>query len=322
MATKKTTEDFKKQIAEKFHLKDSDFLVLSEYTGWDGPIIIQCLRCGKVSKKKANSWLSNKKRLFCQCDNYTPIFFQKLDNFDKWRKEQTNFLFLDEPNGTLENIRVKCLYCGAEQKRSLDSLCKNTGCQVCGTKQGIKKTAAQFATELLEKYGGEYAPMEDYKGANVPILIKHNVCGKIYTTKPHHILTDKGGKCPICGKKSKGERKIRLFLQQHNVLFEEQKRFDNFKRYPYDFWLPEYNLLIEFQGKQHYEPVEHFGGIESFIHQQEIDNKKRLFANQNGIELFTIRYTLLPQIDYLLTQRLSLGSSENETIVVSNETKI
>ena len=72
----------------------------------------------------------------------------------------------------------------------------------------------------------------------------------------------------------------------------------------YDFYLPEYNLLIEYQGQQHYEPVEHFGGEEKFRIQQERDKKKRKMAQEKNIELLEISY-----LDYDKIQNILEGST-------------
>lgn len=48
--------------------------------------------------------------------------------------------------------------------------------------------------------------------------------------------------------------------------------------------------LIEYNGKQHYEPVDFFGGVDAFIDQQKRDNLKREFCKNKRILLFTIKY--------------------------------
>lgn len=197
--------------------------------------------------------------------------------------------------------------CGAIQKRSMESLINETGCLNCEDKHGIKKTPQQFKQELEEIYGLEYEPLEDYVDSNTSILIRHNLCGKIYKTKPHHLLTQKGGTCPICRKASKGERRIRSFLEKNNISFEEQKRFEGFRRYPYDFFLPEYNLLIEFQGVQHFQPVSRFGGKPAFERIQENDKNKKAFAFENKYDFLEILYNQYDNIEQILVQRLSCG---------------
>lgn len=104
---------------------------------------------------------------------------------------------------------------------------------------------------------------------------------------------------------SHGELKIKQLLVKENIAFKTQFYFENLigeKSYlKFDFAIFENNnnlkCLIEYQGKQHYEPIEHFGGEEQFIKQQFYDNKKRSFCKQNNISLIEIPYWDLNKID-------------------------
>ena len=51
-------------------------------------------------------------------------------------------------------------------------------------------------------------------------------------------------------------------------------------------------VLIEFQGIQHYQPVKRFGGVKKFELNQQRDQIKRLFAKSNGSNLIEIPYTM------------------------------
>ena len=53
----------------------------------------------------------------------------------------------------------------------------------------------------------------------------------------------------------------------------------------FDFYVPQYNTCIEYQGVQHYKPVERFGGEEQFAIQQEHDELKRKYAKNNNFDL-------------------------------------
>lgn len=98
--------------------------------------------------------------------------------------------------------------------------------------------------------------------------------------------------------RSIGEQLVYEFLTNNTYSFIEQHTFDNCKyvnKLRYDFYLEEYNLLIEVQGKQHYEPV-CFGGISkeaaiiNFELQQLRDNAKREYCKKYNIELLEIPY--------------------------------
>lgn len=113
----------------------------------------------------------------------------------------------------------------------------------------------------------------------------------------------KSGNVKSCGcLTSTGECLIQKILQDNGIQFEKQKIFKDFvfpktKAYPkYDFYLPEYNRLIEFDGIQHFKPVEIFGGQEYLELVQEHDKLKNEYALKNNISLIRIPYTVKNEI--------------------------
>ena len=95
--------------------------------------------------------------------------------------------------------------------------------------------------------------------------------------------------CPVC-KESRGETQIRRYLESHNIDFESQKTFGGLGRMKFDFYLPSYNLCIEYQGEQHYKPFKYFGGEKSFKKRVERDNLKKIYRETHNIDLLEIKY--------------------------------
>lgn len=119
---------------------------------------------------------------------------------------------------------------------------------------------------------------------------KHVRCGNVYMVTPNNFLS--GKRCPFC-KSSRGEAEVRMYLLEKGVFFEEQVRFDDCrhkKPLPFDFYLPTMNTLIEFDGKQHFQPIEHWGGERSFLEIQKRDKIKTDFCLSNNIKLIRISY--------------------------------
>ena len=125
-------------------------------------------------------------------------------------------------------------------------------------------------------------------------------------------FTSNGNRCPICNEWH-GERKIREYLTKNNIEFTAQKTFSNLlgtgekrnKPLSYDFYIPVNNLLIEFQGEQHYMPVDFSGkgmkqAEKDFEKQQEHDRRKREYAQQNNIDLLEITYLEENKIEEIL----------------------
>jgi len=93
---------------------------------------------------------------------------------------------------------------------------------------------------------------------------------------------------------SLGERRISRLLEALLINFESQKKFpDCVDKRPliFDFWLPELNVLIEFDGPQHFEPKHYFGGRASFDATVRRDKIKSLYALEKGIRLIRVKYT-------------------------------
>ena len=77
--------------------------------------------------------------------------------------------------------------------------------------------------------------------------------------------------------------------------------------------MPEYNLFIEFQGKQHEAPIDYFGGESRFNTQIENDRAKKDFALQNNIELLEIWYYDYDNIEQILTEKLNINNIEKSS---------
>ena len=110
--------------------------------------------------------------------------------------------------------------------------------------------------------------------------------------------------CPICSE-SKGEKFIRLYLESNNINFVQEYRFEDC-RYKsslrFDFYISKYNLCIEYDGKQHFEAFEYFGGEESFKNIQKRDKIKNKFCEENNIRLIRIPYWKLDNIEKILDE--------------------
>ena len=111
---------------------------------------------------------------------------------------------------------------------------------------------------------------------------------------------------------SQGELKIISLLQENNINFTTQKTFDNCfyfdsSRPPrFDFYIDD-EYLIEYDGQQHYFPIELFGGDEQFIVQQERDEYKNQWCKNNNIPLIRIPYT---KLDTLCIEDLMLETTQ------------
>lgn len=154
------------------------------------------------------------------------------------------------------------------------------------------KTQEEFITDCLKIHGNRYDYSEvQYTINKEKIKITCRIHGRFVQRANAHLS---GQNCPSC-KSSKGESIIKLVLEKNNISFIQQQTFkdcDYKSSLKYDFYLPDHNLLIEYDGIQHFKPVEFFGGEESFKEQKIKDNIKNEYSKESGISLLRIFYNI------------------------------
>ena len=161
------------------------------------------------------------------------------------------------------------------------------GCPKCaGT---MKKTHEEYVIEVAS-INPDIEVIEKYINSKTSILHRCKIDGHQWYALPLNILKGRG--CPQCVE-SNGERQIRHWLNLHSIQYISQMTFENckdIKLLPFDFYLPTYNIAIEFDGRQHHEPVERFGGQKAFENTLKHDNIKNEYCKNNGISLLRIPY--------------------------------
>ena len=203
-----------------------------------------------------------------------------------------------------EKIIVICNICGNIYLQTKASFLSGCGCKICDKK--IKSNLKTFTTEqFIEKSNKVHHYKYDYsKSVYINKKTKLEIicpdCGNSFFTTPDNHW--KGSGCNIC-KVYQGEERIKSFLLDKNIVFENQKTFDDLKdkrKLSYDFYIPSKNLLIEYNGKQHYRKS--FGMTSKQFHLQlHHDWLKRKYARDNNINLLTISYKddIVKKLEYL-----------------------
>ena len=100
-----------------------------------------------------------------------------------------------------------------------------------------------------------------------------------------------------------GEKSIRNYLRINNILHELEKTFPLCRHKAllrFDFYLPLYNLCLEFDGIQHFKSVRKFGGKKGLLACNERDSIKFNFCKKYEISLLRIPYHKLLKIPQLL----------------------
>ena len=177
------------------------------------------------------------------------------------------------------------------------------GCPKCGkismaakNRKDIDLLISQFEELNGDLY--DYSKVE-YKNNNTKVEIVCKEHGSFWQTSKSHI---DGNGCPKCSL-SKGERKIMTYLDNLDIEYIYEFRINDCKdkiALPFDFYIPKYNLCIEFDGEQHFRPIEYFGGQKSFENQKRRDCIKDMYCLDNKITLLRISYLEYDLIDGIL----------------------
>ena len=197
-----------------------------------------------------------------------------------------------------------------EWKASINSRNRGTGCPYLAGKavwpgfNDLATTNPELAAQWHPTKNGNLRPTQVTANSNRkvwwlypyddPNTGKHSV----FEWQATVYNRNNGAGCPYLTM-YKGEEYIKQYLQENNTVYYAQQKFSNLfginnGKLSYDFAIPDAKsrfILIEYNGIQHYESDEFFGGEEQFKKQQEHDRRKREYAKQHGYKLITIKYT-------------------------------
>ena len=231
---------------------------------------------------------------------------QKLNyEYVKNKIDELGFILLSNEYYNIDSkIKVKCKKCGHIFYPTFHNLQKGSGCPNCFNKIRGKSSLISYEERLkyVQSFGYDIiTPKNEYKNADTKVILKCDK-GHLYECKLHDFYN--GNRCPKCNQ-SKGEVKIKKYLKDNNIFYKEQYKFEDCKaqrKLPFDFYLPDYNLIIEYDGKQHFEISSFFGDIDSFIGIKVRDTIKNIYCKKNNINLIRIPYWEYDNIENILNK--------------------
>lgn len=302
------------QYVEELKNINTNIEILEKYSGTDIKILHKCRICNHEWKCRPSNILKGQGCPKCANNiKYTQIEYENMV-----RKINPHLEIISTYLGMSYKIQCKCKNCGKISRHKSNSLCnKELKCNRCSFDNNFNMTHDDFIYKL-NIVNKNINPIEEFSKITDKIFVKCNICNHIWKTLPELLIMGIG--CPICNV-SHGEKHIIKYLNKYNILYEPQKSFSDLKGVggrllSYDFYLSDYNLLIEFQGKQHEYSVEYFGGEEKFKIQQEHDKRKREYAKLHNIKLLEIWYYDINNVENILEQTINnLKSKSVETVI-------
>ena len=291
---RKTTEEYKKEI------ENLDVVCLEEYINANTKILHKCKNCGNTWKVTPNIVLSGYGCPICSRKSASKKLRKTTEQYKK-ELESFDIICLEEYTNNKTKILHKCKKCGYEWKILPNAILNGNGCPKCAGNK--KKTTEEYKKEIENL---DVICLEEYINARTKILHRCKKCGYEWKILPRDILSGYG--CPHCNF-SHGEKAIEKFLIESNVSFNPQKWFSDCRDkmpLPFDFYLPELNVAIEYQGIQHYKAIEKFGGEKRLHLQRHHDWLKRKYCEKKGINLITIKYdeNIENKLNFLLKENL------------------
>ena len=308
-----TIDEIQERINKKYPNQPYEIV---EYTRVSAPFIIKCLKCGATTRfSTTNNFLNRKTPGLCEC--YSTV--SNKYNADITKQDVLNLI---NQRSSLQfqefgynyklkknTVTVLCTHCNQVFTKPTIEFKKYPSCPYCEGKELLNTKA--YSANLPS----EYKLLSEYVDQNTKVTIQHS-CGFIWKVIPRKLNTYHG--CPKCNKKrSKGEQKIDKYLTSLGIDFFIEYSFDwqsNPKR-RYDFYIPKYNLVIEYMGEQHYKETDYFRV--PLKEQQTIDQIKKEECLKNGVNYLDISYLQFDNIETILNDWFNdypkgVGSSESK----------
>lgn len=249
-------------IGQKYTLKDNTIITAIEKG--KAQIIIGEKNNRLTLCDRAPNTKSKKTRVICKCDcgKYTVINYQ------------------DFKSGKVKS-------CGCFSKEQKIERCKKTAINYASSEKNINPFY-------------KYIKPTQIRGNSKEIIweIECRKCHKHFFDSPNQLISQKrthgNNPCKCWQKHSIGVWKIIKVLEDNNINYCLEKSFSTCispkgNLLFFDFYLPEYNLLIEYDGKQHYE-IAFNQGEDKLILQKKYDKIKNDWCKNNNINLIRIPY--------------------------------
>lgn len=269
-------------------------IVATDSEGYKYSLTLSNLRDNKIPHKLMRNpfAIDNIKHyLSLNYPNYELIDDEYLGCKTKMRFICHNHLDKGIQYNTIDNIMNNhhiCKYCSYDKMRDdrvlseeeLLSLCKEKNVVYVGRYTYQHESQIQYICEKHRDKGVQEMSLTHFRNSQIP--------------------------CSYCNI-SDGELRIRNYLDNHNIEYETEKIFPNcryIKPLRFDFYLPKYNLIIEYDGKQHFEPVVFWNGqnADKQLELNQIrDNIKTQYCKDNKIDLLRITYKEYDSIEILLS---------------------
>jgi hypothetical protein len=301
------------ELISKEYLNRHTKLIIEDKNGYCFTITLRDLKSGRIP---------------CLAIKNNPYSIQNIKLWLKLNNKEFELISEDYLDSK-QKLKLKCLKkdCGEIFEMSWGYIQIGQNCPFChGLQVGLSNCLATKNPELAKEWhltkNGGLTPYDVTANSGKKAWW---ICEQGHEWKAEIKCRNQGVGCSQCNK-SKGEKEIsnylinnsfvKLFKEEYDILkstintkyYMPQKEFDGLLglgngNLSYDFFLPNYNLLIEYQGQQHEKYIPGFHkSKKDFLKQQEHDRRKREYAHKHNINLLEIWYWDFDNIEEILTK--------------------
>ena len=305
MPKKLTTEEFiAKAIAIHGNKYDYSNVI---YINSKTKVKIKCTICDNEFCQRPNDHISGKGCRMCAYKNIAIHHTTPFEEFESRANTTHNHKYTYD-NNTYTTTKIKTtIYCDihGKFKQTPHMHLMGQGCPQCGiisSNTSRTKSLESFIDESSRTHNYKYTyTYSIYNTSKTKLIITCPLHGNFEQTPNNHL---KGNGCPSCSE-SKGERAVSEVLSELNIQYIKQHTFDGCKfKNPlhFDFYLPNHNCCIEYDGIHHFTPINFSGTLtsseihESLVYTKIRDNIKNDYCKANGIKLIRIPFTQFKNI--------------------------
>lgn len=312
--SRKMNKDIFLLKAKKTHGDIYDYSLINNVNSSRDSVKIKCKQHNKVYEVQAYSHLRGNKLECCAKYNY-------IDNYELKIKEKLGAkinLIKESYKNNNHNPKINYI-CSKHglQTQSTKALLK-TGCYEC-YKEDNYWNKEKLVKKLNEIFIGKYN-FDDILFENIEdtVSVYCDYCNSYFNRKIKSLLRGVG--CD-CQKSSRGELAVKFFLDAHKIKYEMQKTFEDCRnpktnrKMFFDFYLPQYEMIIEYDGEQHFRSFNYkheSKNIKNYKSYNKImlnetkfrDNYKNYYCKENKIDLLRISYKQFDKINIILQEAL------------------
>lgn len=289
----------KEKIIKFIENEGYKFIKFIKYDSSHSKILIQCEKSHEPYEVKFYSFSQGRRCNKCRSEKSVIRYKFNYEYVKSYIESFGYTLMSDDYINNRTKLTFKCdkdhVY-----ETTFDTFKSGRRCRKCSgskkhTIEEVKEYAREFQYEVLST---------NYKDNKHKLIF---MCSKFHIFKMNFNHFKSGIRCPHC-KESKGEVAVAMVLDDHNIKYEKWFTFKdcrNIKPLPFDFYLNDYDILIEYDGELHYKKSDFHGGENGLKKQQYRDEIKTKYCKDNNIPLIRIPYWEFDNIEEIIIQGIN-----------------